>query len=512
MGKRSFAHSLHNPTTNKDYLQESYEVTAHVLENQHWMNYRERLRGIRDLEKFDRKMVLKRASPKDLALLVNDLNTIVSLSRDTEKDALVASYTTKDSSTDIPGHCLAIVENISHTFDIKKCAGIDDMSPERLSSLDTNALAIVNPGISEKIDTLLEKCVKSRKKLEAIRAYLSSLVEKVENRVKRCDFIKIHETPKTDPVLLGTRRRITFLKDQIKRMKAEEVTLKYDDAVFPFDFRLDDLEFHTMGSNKKDLVVSSPSIKTLTSNIQKAEDILVYEIAAFYHGYTESFLQFQERLAHIIRYVIQLDILQCKAYITHKYNLCRPHISESEKAFLSFEGLRHPLIEHLQEQELYVSNDLILGMGGMGWDGLLLYGTNAVGKTSFIKSIGIAVIMAQAGLYVPCTRFDYSPYSSIFTRILGNDNIFKGLSTFAVEMSELRTILNLADENSLVLGDELCSGTESDSALSIFMAGLEILHERKSTFLFATHFHQVNSYTEIKTPRSSKNGPHGGSI
>ena len=54
-------------------------------------------------------------------------------------------------------------------------------------------------------------------------------------------------------------------------------------------------------------------------------------------------------------------------------------------------------------------------------DGLLLYGTNAVGKTSFIKSIGIAVIMAQAGLYVPCMRFDYSPYSSIFTRILGND-------------------------------------------------------------------------------------------
>ena len=106
--------------------------------------------------------------------------------------------------------------------------------------------------------------------------------------------------------------------------------------------------------------------------------------------------------------------------------------------------------------------------------------------------------MAQAGLYVPCKTFLYAPYNYIFTRILGNDNIFKGLSTFAVEMSELRTILKIADKNSLVLGDELCSGTESDSALSIFTAGLEVLHRKQSTFIFATHFHEINNYEEIK--------------
>ena len=107
--------------------------------------------------------------------------------------------------------------------------------------------------------------------------------------------------------------------------------------------------------------------------------------------------------------------------------------------------------------------------------------------------------MAQAGLYVPASSFVYSPYSTIFTRLLGNDNIFKGLSTFAVEMIELRTILQLANSNSLILGDELCSGTESDSALSIFMTGLEILYNRNSTFLFATHFHEIANYEELKT-------------
>jgi DNA mismatch repair protein MutS len=105
--------------------------------------------------------------------------------------------------------------------------------------------------------------------------------------------------------------------------------------------------------------------------------------------------------------------------------------------------------------------------------------------------------MAQAGLYVPCSQFNYNPYKYLFTRIIGNDNIFKGLSTFAVEMSELRTILRLMDENSLVLGDELCSGTEICSAISIFVAGISKLHQCRSSFIFATHLHEIVDYEEI---------------
>jgi DNA mismatch repair protein MutS len=105
--------------------------------------------------------------------------------------------------------------------------------------------------------------------------------------------------------------------------------------------------------------------------------------------------------------------------------------------------------------------------------------------------------MAQAGLYVPCSTFQFKPYKYIFSRIIGNDNIFKGLSTFAVEMSELRTILRLVDENSLVLGDELCSGTETMSAISIFVAGIQRLHKCKSSFIFATHLHEIVDFEEI---------------
>jgi len=106
--------------------------------------------------------------------------------------------------------------------------------------------------------------------------------------------------------------------------------------------------------------------------------------------------------------------------------------------------------------------------------------------------------MAQSGLFVPCDQFEFVPYTGIFTRILGNDNLFKGLSTFAVEMSELRIILKMANENSLILGDELCSGTEHDSAVSIFVSGLESLYTKKTSAIFATHLHEIVHYDEIK--------------
>ena len=113
-------------------------------------------------------------------------------------------------------------------------------------------------------------------------------------------------------------------------------------------------------------------------------------------------------------------------------NYCKPIIEDNEKSFVNVKGLRHQLIELLLTDEKYVTNDIILGKEKSG---MLLYGTNAVGKTSFIKALGISIIMAQAGMYVPAEHFVYKPYNSIYSRILGNDNLHKGLSTLVKNQS-----------------------------------------------------------------------------
>jgi DNA mismatch repair protein MutS len=130
--------------------------------------------------------------------------------------------------------------------------------------------------------------------------------------------------------------------------------------------------------------------------------------------------------------------------------------------------------------------------------GVLLYGINSSGKSSLMKSVGIAVILAQAGFFVPCASMRFSLFDAIFTRISGNDNIAKGLSSFAVEMLELKNIFNRASKNSLVLGDEISHSTETMSGVSIVASAILKLSKLQSLFLFATHLHQLPELEEIQ--------------
>jgi DNA mismatch repair protein MutS len=198
---------------------------------------------------------------------------------------------------------------------------------------------------------------------------------------------------------------------------------------------------------------------------------------------------------HCASFISIFDVEFTKAYISKVYNYCRPHIKpkDNDMPYINATEIRHPLIEHLTTDH-YTTNNVYIDHENT----MLLYGTNAVGKSSLIKSIALNLIMAQCGLYVPSTEFTYSPYSSIYTRIISNDNIFQGKSTFAAEMTELGHILKNSNTHSIIFGDELCSGTEHRSASAIVIAGLQRFVEKKSTFLFATHFHDIIETQEFK--------------
>ena len=502
MGKREFMYNLHHPITEISRLNDSYEVTEHILKTGEWNKYRHELKNIHDIDKLKRKIIIQKATPYDIATIYADCVSICSLAEyASELDVTRAHYAAAFKGDPIMA-CKKLINDLDKTFNIDSCYKINELTVEKLNNCSMESLSFIKSGMNDKIDSLMSNCINTKQKLNAITSLLSDIVGATEkSRVTQSDpcYIKIHETTNSIPLLIGTKRRIKILKTNIEKMQNKTKTISYYDSnntTISFTFDLDSITSHSMGSNKKDESINNTMISTLTNNIRKYNDELIFEVTTFFKNWISSFSHLNT-IDIIASYATQIDLLQCKAYIADMYNYCKPVIVPSNKSYVSFQDIRHPLIEQIQTDELYVSNDLTIGCGEK-MDGLLLFGTNAVGKTSFIKSVGIAVIMAQAGLFVPCKSFVYHPYTCIYTRILGNDNLFKGLSTFAVEMSELRSILNRADENSLILGDELCSGTESDSALSIFTAGLETLHSVQSTFLFATHFHEVIHYDEIK--------------
>jgi DNA mismatch repair protein MutS len=349
---------------------------------------------------------------------------------------------------------------------------------------------------------LEKEYVESQDKLEALRLYLERFVIKYKGK-KTQNMIKYHETDKNGLFLSMTSNRVKILKEELKKDKVGndprwiEYKSNYTKEISKISFNPHDVQYikHT----KSNMRLDSQVLNSIYHSIFNDKESLKKELIEVYKNFIVSLQEYSEQIESIVHYVTELDLILTKAFIAKKYNYCMPIIDDSAPhSFLKAKEMRHILIENLQENETYVPNDIELGVN-TEQNGILLYGTNAVGKSSLIRSIGICVVMAQAGLFVPCTKFVYKPYKSIFTRILGNDNLFKGLSTFAVEMSELRTILNNSTADSLILGDELCSGTETTSATSIFMAGVIKLHELKSSFIFATHFHEITDEPRLKS-------------
>jgi DNA mismatch repair protein MutS len=135
---------------------------------------------------------------------------------------------------------------------------------------------------------------------------------------------------------------------------------------------------------------------------------------------------------------------------------------------------------------------------------MLIFGINCAGKTSLQKAVGLCAIMAQAGLFVPAKSCTLSPYKAIYTRITGNDNLFKGLSSFALEMLELKAILKRASQYTLVIGDEICRGTEHVSGNALVATSIINLSKLESSFIFATHLHEIAKLERVKSLKNVK--------
>jgi DNA mismatch repair protein MutS len=490
MGKRKFNHMFLSPTTNTEYLQKEYDITEYIisnLEKGNLLEWRSKLAEIKDLSKWERQIFLKKITPKSIVLLHDNLQIIQSLFQEIQSNETILSYlkTFEKNIDKISLYCEQICQYINQKINLVLAKDLD-----QIQGFETN---FIQKGMNAELDYKTTKIQECEDKLETIRNYLSHIIESKEKKVTS-DFVKIHETEKNSFSLVTTNRRCKLLQDALPE---KETIIKLETKTSSFDFTISKKQFEFPKQSGTNSFIQDVQIQQLCKTISNIKISMKDEITKVYQSVIENLGQsFQHSLETIIQFVTLVDVLYAKANLAKKYHYCKPEMVESNKSFVHAKGLRHCLIEYLQTNEHYVTNDLCLGDGKT--DGILLYGTNAVGKTSLIRALGISIVMAQAGLFVPCTEFTYKPYQSIFTRILGNDNLFKGLSTFAVEMSELRTILRLSNENSLVLGDELCSGTENSSAISIFVAGIQHLQNVKSSFLFATHLHEIVDYDEIK--------------
>lgn len=492
MGKRKYHHILTHPTTKKERLHAWYDAveSAQTIDCQ---PIRTQLEQFRDIERDFRRIVMNTLKPRQLAGLIQTIYQANEMMNQTEYtwntwNRLFEQESIPCTIQQLHTH----IQKLQHHFD---CYIREDQCQQTVGFQFEHNLFHPVPD-EEGLCELYRMDIAYNQYMWVIKQFQDYIQRTMSSQdKKKVDYSKIHETDKQIYVVMTKRRAENFRKS----IKTPHLGTSNDDTQQQLLTKLEyelvhEWKTHSDIGGKSSCAITLPTLKTICREIGEIREKRSILIREEYFAFLQSLNQYRNEFQAIVQCVGVMDIVWNHAYMSKKYDYHRPTLVQKERAYLSIKELRHVLIEQIQRDELYVPNDVCLDEQR----GILLYGTNAVGKSSLIRSIGISVILAQSGMFVPC-RMEFSPFSRLFTRILGNDNIFKGLSTFMVEMTELNTILTYADEHSLVLGDELCSGTEIPSAISIFTSALEELVKRNTCFMFATHFHELVKMSCIHT-------------
>ena len=265
-----------------------------------------------------------------------------------------------------------------------------------------------------------------------------------------------------------------------------EVTKVHSEAV-PDDYIRKQTLVNAERYITEDLKKSEDLIMSAEEKIFKVEQDLFFEIVSFLEGRLADLIS----TAHILA---ELDLVNGLATLAVENGYSRPELYEDGR--LKIVGGRHPVVESVLPPGSFVANDVNVDTAGEAM--VILTGPNMSGKSTYLRQLGLIVIMAQIGSFVPADSVEIGLVDRVFTRVGALDNLARGQSTFLVEMVETANILNNGTDKSLVLLDEIGRGTSTFDGLSIAWAVVEHINERiGARTLFATHYHELTSMAEI---------------
>jgi DNA mismatch repair protein MutS len=240
----------------------------------------------------------------------------------------------------------------------------------------------------------------------------------------------------------------------------------------------------------------TPELKEYENLILNAQERLVELERAAFGEVLRSVVGESARLMAAAEALALLDVFTGLAEVAVRHNYVRPQLDEGSEILIR-EG-RHPVVEQTLRDELFVPNDAHLD--SQEAQVIILTGPNMAGKSVYIKSVALLVLMAQVGSFVPAEEARIGLVDRIYTRVGAQDDIATGRSTFMVEMEETAFILNHATPRSLIILDEIGRGTSTYDGLAIARAVVEYIHNSPrvgSKTLFATHYHELTELEKL---------------
>jgi DNA mismatch repair protein MutS len=488
MGKRLLKERLTHPIKDSKELLRRYTLSNDLYD--YHAPIEGELSNIYDIERLTRRIKLSRLHPFELNYLYDSLVSIKAVVTFMENYKF---FKPPCSSADLN----IFIDAISNTFDLAISGKY------MLKDIEDN---MINSGINTQIDQLNTQNKDLKLKLELFKDHILNLLE-----AKDSNFVQINRLDKEGFFISLTKNRYNLIKEKLLNSH-----IIIDDELYLFkDFHIKVQTNSVKITNKLTSSISDQYVHNLRKIIELNKLVFKEKIEEFEK-------KFAILLEELVQFIAEIDVTVSNIKTAKKYNYTCPKIikTKDDVNFIEAIQLRHAIIEANEEQGVYVPNDIILGDLSLAkkeykdnviiknsnpvnffdnhMHGVLLYGINSSGKSSLMKSLGIAVVLAQAGFFVPAKSFRFSLFDSLFTRISGADNIAKGLSSFAVEMLDLKNIFNRANKKSIILGDEISHSTETMSGVSIVASAILKLAKLESIFVFATHLHQLPQLQEIE--------------
>lgn len=482
MGRRELKNRILNPITDSVELNKNYEIVERMLDRVDI--YESKLKNVLDIERYHRRLTIKMLQPTEYANINISYKNIADLLGMCDNDFA--------GLLDIDKNDIELYNE--YYAEYTKIFNVDVMINYNIKNIDRS---FFNKGLYVDIDEFDEKIDASRKYFDDTLKNFIMWINEYESKSKKTaiknnskDIVNLIYQEKQGNKMGNKRegeyfyvlnkRRGDILREILKSKKMDGYKI----------------ETHT----KTDMKIVSNELRERSTILNE----LVNEIDDLVRNkYLELLEYFDQKynFNKIFKFISDIDVIKSFAKTAKLFNYCKPQIVNQDRSFIDAKDIRHPIVERLSINTHYVPNDINLSSTN-NEDGMLLFSLNAAGKSTYLKSVGLNIILAQMGCYVAAKEFKYSPYHHIFTRVSGDDNIFYGQSSFALEMSELRSILTYANENSLVLGDEVCRGTETTSALAIVSSTLNKFSQNRINFIFATHLHKLS---EMKVITDLKN-------
>jgi DNA mismatch repair protein MutS len=467
MGERYLKDRILHPIVSEQKLNWHYDTIERLISSFSDFGL---IKGIPDIERMNRQLSLGRLTPAKFVRLHEAHTKVLHLLKHEKLQPIVTRYENQWS--------INVVTTLEEM--IREYMSVLNLSQMTYSSINKISESFFIPGTNSELDTIQANISENNHLINSFKEELSQ-IEVVNEK-----------TTKTEHLLVATAARSNRLIEYLQR---ETPTFRIGN----YTIYSHDIEFHAKTSRSKEkYIVCSQLEQWIVAKTEAESQLRPIAIEAYVNYLKNLGTRYVDALVNIPNLVAQIDFILSGVICAKTNRYCRPIIkSVNEKvSYCELTEVRHPILERINSTTQYVSNDICLNEQQPG---MILTGVNGIGKSALLRSVGLAIVLAQSGYFVSASNMIYYPYTLMISQISGIDKMLEGESSFAVEINKLNAMARRSNDRTLCLIDELCRGTEHASSLSIVCSSINYLTTKtKSKFILTTHLHRIFEQEEIK--------------